>query len=514
MAAGGIEVAGLVLAIPGLIDLAFKYGEWIVDRIETFQTAKGVWAELKQFGVGLTKGELCNTILTAKSFYLQEGCDPGLKNSLELQIRRLVIDVETVRIFLETQNPDHLFDRIIFTISGERRAKGLIKNLKLDARELTQTLTIGDIYARRVPDAVLLTNKRLSDYQSVSQQSVPFTTNLLIAKGDYRDDPLQGSYREVTIILERFPAKEKVSEDMIKEIAMYLHNRLPNKVSVGRRDVLLRGILPCLGYRMTPDVELVFEMPQDLHNPQTLQTLIAADQGVLRHPLDFRLRLARRLAEAVLRVHAVGLVHKNIRTETVMVFQPAQPPQDEATRNAVGFGEVYLTNWRLLRDALGPSILTGGTHWTEDIYRHPKRQGLQVEDKYNMGHDIYSLGVCLLEIGLWEPFVQLRTVDGRPRVSDLFRAAAKVDLSPNPEDELNVKLTKPSEVKSVLLQLAHDHLPIKMGLGYYRLTVSCLTGLDKPSGFGDKVDFTKMNQAEQGVAFKELVLSFITEMAV
>ncbi|KAJ3547506.1 hypothetical protein NM208_g1486 [Fusarium decemcellulare] len=514
MAAGGIEAVSLVLAIPGLIDLAFKYGEWIVDRIETFQTAKGVWAELKQFGVGLTKGELRNTILTAKSFYLEEGCDPGLKNSLELQIRRLAVNVETVRIFLETQNPDHLFDRIIFTISGERRAKALIKDLKLDVRELTQTLTIGDLYARRVPNAVLLTHKRFSDYQSFPQKPLSFSTNLLIAKGDYCDDALQESYREATVILERFPAKEEVSEDLIKDIATYLHNRLPSKVSDGKQDVLLKGILPCLGYRMTPHVEFVFEMPQNLHNPQTLQTLIVADQGVLRHPLDFRLRLARRLAEAVLRVHAAGLVHKNIRTETVVVLQPVQPPQDEATRNAVGFGEVYLTNWRLLRDAMGPSILSGGTHWTEDIYRHPKRQGLQIEDKYNMGHDIYSLGVCLLEIGLWDPLVHMQTADGQPRVSNLFREAAKVDLSPNPEDELKIKLKKPTEVKEILLQLAHDYLPSRMGLGYHRLTVSCLTGLDKPSGFGDGVDFTKMNQAEQGVAFKELVLSFITEIAI
>jgi hypothetical protein len=275
----------------------------------------------------------------------------------------------------------------------------------------------------------------------------------------------------------------------------------------------MTGILPCLGYRMQPTPELIFEMPEGSHNPQTLQTLIAADQGVVRHPLDFRFRLARRLSEAVLRVHAANLVHKNIRTETVLVLQPSSPPLDEESRISIGFGDVYLTNWRLLRDAAGPTVRSGSNGWTEDLYRHPKRQGLHVQERYNMGHDIYSLGVCLLEIGLWDTFVQTRTADGQPRVSQMFRAAAKVEGYEDPEAELRKKLDRPTEVKNALLQLAKDTLPPRMGLGYSRLVTACLTGLDQPSGFGPDVDFTKMNVVGQGVAFKELVLSFFTDMS-
>jgi hypothetical protein len=68
-------------------------------------------------------------------------------------------------------------------------------------------------------------------------------------------------------------------------------------------------------------------------------------------------------------------------------------------------------------------------------------------------------------------------------------------------------------VKNILLQLAKDILPLRMGLGYYKLVAACLTGLDQPSGFGPLVDFTKMNVVEQGVAFKELVLSFFSDMS-
>lgn len=511
MAEAAVGVAGLALAVPGVIDLLFKYGEWIWERIKAFKNAKGVWAELGQFGWSLSQGELNGIIVTAKSFYLEEGCDPGLKNSLELQIRKLASDVDATRIFLAGQNPAHLFGRTIFAISGERRAKELNKTLALDKQSLAQILTINDIRTRRVPEQLLLTNKRFLRYKNVDYQPVPSTPNLFVARGDYRKDPLEGTYYEATVIIERSAINEHVSEDTLKEIAAFLHYRLPDKISLQLADVRLKGILPCLGYRMEPAPELIFAMPEGTHNPKTLQTLITADQGVMRHPLDFRFRLARRLSEAVLRVHAARLVHKNIRTDTILVLQPTAPAADDDPQNASGFGDVYLTNWSLLRDASGPTMQSGGNQWTEDLYRHPKRQGIHVEERYNMGHDIYSLGVCLLEIGLWDLLVHKRSADGQPQVSELFRAAAGVDGHPDPEAELRAKLSRPTDVKNILLKLASENLPQRMGLGYHRLVAACLTGLDQPSGFGPEVDFTKMNKVEQGVAFKELVLSFFTE---
>lgn len=42
----------------------------------------------------------------------------------------------------------------------------------------------------------------------------------------------------------------------------------------------------------------------------------------------------------------------------------------------------------------------------ENIYRHPERQG-EPEKMFSKIHDIYALGVVLLEIGLWEPAITL-----------------------------------------------------------------------------------------------------------
>lgn len=50
--------------------------------------------------------------------------------------------------------------------------------------------------------------------------------------------------------------------------------------------------------------------------------------------------------------------------------------------------------------------MAGDMSWDRNVYRHPLRQGNDPVDRYRMQHDIYSLGVCLLEVGLWESFVE------------------------------------------------------------------------------------------------------------
>lgn len=50
--------------------------------------------------------------------------------------------------------------------------------------------------------------------------------------------------------------------------------------------------------------------------------------------------------------------------------------------------------------------MQGDDKWQDNLYRHPERQGKNPEESYTMHHDVYSLGVCLLEIGLWTSFVK------------------------------------------------------------------------------------------------------------
>lgn len=123
MADGGIGVAGIVLAVPGLIDLMIKYGEFIHDKIQTFKNARGIWADLDTFGLSLCRGNLKALTETAKSFYLEEGCDPALKSSLQSLIERMYTDVKALKVYLEHIDPSSVTDRVAVAIVGERRAK-------------------------------------------------------------------------------------------------------------------------------------------------------------------------------------------------------------------------------------------------------------------------------------------------------------------------------------------------------------------------------------------------------
>ena len=68
-------------------------------------------------------------------------------------------------------------------------------------------------------------------------------------------------------------------------------------------------------------------------------------------------------------------------------------------------GELFLVGFESFRPLDDCTHLAGDCEWQKNLYRHPSRQGMFPEEYYQMQHDIYSLGVCLLELGMGESFV-------------------------------------------------------------------------------------------------------------
>jgi hypothetical protein len=179
------------------------------------------------------------------------------------------------------------------------------------------------------------------------------------------------------------------------------------------------GILPVLGYRQPPFngprgttvFELVFEVPQGTLR-QSLAHRIASSPAP---DILERLKACLVLVEAVVDVHALNLVHKPIRTRSILIVS-----------NTAGDGSadpMYLHDWTRIRELSGASTMLGEDDWQKRIYQHPQRQGRYVEQVYYPRHDIYSLGVCILEILLWTPFVvEMPDVQGQPahRICQLF----------------------------------------------------------------------------------------------
>src|SRR5262249_28307091 len=131
------------------------------------------------------------------------------------------------------------------------------------------------------------------------------------------------------------------------------------------------------------------------------------------------------LARSVSGVHTYRFVHKNIRPETVITLRG---------RNSDSrLGIPFLLGFDSFRHEQGRTLQSSDCAWEKDLYRHPQRQGHDLKEYYVMQHDIYSLGVCLLEIGLWRSFILYSQDQKTLTASQDFVPVFGCAESPDPE---------------------------------------------------------------------------------
>ncbi|KAJ0421811.1 hypothetical protein BJY00DRAFT_105548 [Aspergillus carlsbadensis] len=264
---------------------------------------------------------------------------------------------------------------------------------------------------------------------------------------------------------------------------------------------------------------LLFEIPDGLSSPRTLRTLLEDTPKV---SLSDRFQLAKQLARSVTFVHAAGFVHKNIRPETVLVFNDT----DNKLRRE-SLGSSFLIGFERVRKAEGRTDKFGDLEWEKNLYRHPFRQGLQPEDIFEMRHDIYSLGVCLLEIALWKSFIRTSTIMKDEREGEEREELRQDTLGTQsgPWSKLNISTDLTDEnhrrgalaIKSKLVALAKDALPSLVGERYTRVALACLCCLDEDSednSFRYEKNLEDKDGIIVGVRYIENVLSKLEELFV
>jgi serine/threonine protein kinase len=179
------------------------------------------------------------------------------------------------------------------------------------------------------------------------------------------------------------------------------------------------------------------------------------------------MRVSRNVARSIIFLHSASFVHKNIRPETIITTKA---------------GESYLVGFQRLRAAAGITYMLGDAVQSNDLYRHPTRQGQSPEEMHSMQHDVYSIGVCLLEIGLWKSFVTYGNASTDITVNVPGISEAAIQLSARDRKKRSY------EVKRKLTDLAKRELPSRMGERFAAVVVSCLTCLDKDSDLGSVDD--------------------------
>ncbi|GAB1315517.1 Protein kinase domain-containing protein [Madurella fahalii] len=254
----------------------------------------------------------------------------------------------------------------------------------------------------------------------------------------------------------------------------------------------------------------VFRLPATHPHVESLRGRLLGGADRAHDSLSERFVLARQMAVAVSFIHLYGFVHKNIRPETILLCHPPLPGSrlSEGAGGAETASETaVLVGFDVLREAEGKTSRKGDDDWEKNLYRHPQRQGRSLNFDYEMRHDIYSLGVCLLEIGLWESFVDYRAGAAPPLLGPGLIGVSDGDMS-GPE-----LLKDPEQVKGRLLRLARGPLRRKMGTLYGRVVETCLTCLEKDNvDFGDEREFQDEDGVAVGVRYIEKVVVKLGEI--
>jgi len=204
------------------------------------------------------------------------------------------------------------------------------------------------------------------------------------------------------------------------------------------------GLAPACGYyhdEKNFQFGIVFDLQPQMQTV-TLRKLLDAPK---RPSLGGRLKLSMALARSLSKLQSISWVHQGIRSEHIVFLHKARSEPCYDLPVIFGYG-----NSR-------PESAVSNAHYDNDpvrnLYRHPNRWGTTPLQSFNKLHDIYSLGVVLLEIGFWKP------------VKELVRS------------NLTERGAHPADVKANLLDLAKNkRIEDLMGERFRGIVLKCLEG--------------------------------------
>jgi hypothetical protein len=139
--------------------------------------------------------------------------------------------------------------------------------------------------------------------------------------------------------------------------------------------------------------------------PKSLRVLLET----LTFPsLNRRIMLAQSLASALMYLHSVNWLHKGFRSESILFAVPTKLP-DGKTAN---LDAPVVSGFDFSRPDLPEEVTLQNPNKIEyDLYRHPDLQILDSKTRAQKSHDIFSLGIVLLEIAHWKPIEKILGIE-------------------------------------------------------------------------------------------------------
>ncbi|ODH38936.1 serine/threonine protein kinase [Paracoccidioides brasiliensis] len=163
-------------------------------------------------------------------------------------------------------------------------------------------------------------------------------------------------------------------------------------------------------YQVPLEIFPLLRQPSDIlrdAKPRPLVSLFHSGDNRPDSPipnLESRFRLAYHLVLAVLHLRSQNIVHGNINSNNILIFPDFRVSNEGFLRDSSSeFSHPYLTSLAQFdsedKNAV-PEPLSAS------MYRHPDDRRV-ITDNSSWAYDLYSLGLVLLEIGLWTPLSKL-----------------------------------------------------------------------------------------------------------
>ncbi|KAH7176898.1 hypothetical protein EDB81DRAFT_898382 [Dactylonectria macrodidyma] len=192
---------------------------------------------------------------------------------------------------------------------------------------------------------------------------------------------------------------------------------------------------------------------KDLNSLWTLEQVISTTErerlpAPLKTPrLEDRFRLALTIATALARFHSVGWYYQGMNSKNICLVE------NNAT---VAFDKPFLFGFTKTR-SFDEKVSYDDSDLANNVYRHPLRWEPHPRSRHNALYDLYSLGVALLEIGLWRPAAGLLSPTGQ---ADNF--------------DMSAFMTDTYQVQAYLKGWAKKALATNLGSTYQQIVLGLL----------------------------------------
>ena len=269
---------------------------------------------------------------------------------------------------------------------------------------------------------------------------------------------------EWRIVESNLTGEEKVLLDTTTNSLAHFLNQ--NDRSDGLRSLQCIGVTKPVSYSAESiRYGFVYNIPSVFKEgtaPLSLFQILGDDEKEL--DLGDKFRIAQTLVQSLYEIHVANWLHKAIRSDNILFVKRvgAAKVQRQVTANSVYLAGYEFSRPGRLRDPTQPA---GDV--VKSVYAHPAYRGGNA--RYRRSFDIYSLGVILLELGLWQ------------RAADSIQAGQMED-----------------NVYDVLIESCEELGPA-MGKVYRDAVRCCLSGDFPVEGLtneGEKVDLLGMSANE------------------